>query len=407
MMHLNNYQFLKKKENLVLFLLVFLSVLIRIPIILIYGDTNLENEWAALVNNLILHGTLSYKSFEDFLLPNLFMPPLYAYYLYVFSFLNLAEQNYINLVLLSQALLASISIVVFYKINKIFFSEKVSFYSSLLFSFFPLHVYACSQISSVSLQSFFLILFFYFFFKLIEKKNFLSIFIFSFISGLLILLRGEFFVILIFSFLYLFFFLKVKLKNILFIILITLITVSPYLIRNIVIFEKITITKSLGYNLWKGNNSNSTVEGSEFTNDNLKKEIYDIPKDKFFRINFDKIFMNEAKKNITNEPQKYLILFLKKIASFLFIDINSSQSNYYNPLHYLPIVLLGITSLIGIIISDKKSYKMNYLIFVFFLNIIIFSSFFILARYKLAILPLQIIFTNVLINHLKNNFFKT
>ena len=407
MMHLNNYQFLKKKENLVLFLLVFLSVLIRIPIILIYGDTNLENEWAALVNNLILHGTLSYKSFEDFLLPNLFMPPLYAYYLYVFSFLNLAEQNYINLVLLSQALLASISIVVFYKINKIFFSEKVSFYSSLLFSFFPLHVYACSQISSVSLQSFFLILFFYFFFKLIEKKNFLSIFIFSFISGLLILLRGEFFVILIFSFLYLFFFLKVKLKNILFIILITLITVSPYLIRNIVIFEKITITKSLGYNLWKGNNPNSTVEGSEFTNDNLKKEIYDIPKDKFFRINFDKIFMNEAKKNITNEPQKYLILFLKKIASFLFIDINSSQSNYYNPLHYLPVVLLGITSLIGIIISDKKSYKMNYLIFVFFFNIIIFSSFFILARYKLAILPLQIIFTNVLINHLKNNFFKT
>ena len=167
MMHLNNYQFLKKKKNLVLFLLVLTSVLIRIPIILIYGDTNLENEWAALVNNLISHGTLSYKSFEDFLLPNLFMPPLYAYYLYVFSFLNLAEQNYINLVLLSQALLASISIVVFYKINKIFFSEKVSFYSSLLFSFFPLHVYACSQISSVSLQSFFLILFFYFFFKLV------------------------------------------------------------------------------------------------------------------------------------------------------------------------------------------------------------------------------------------------
>ena len=407
MMHLNNYQFLKKKENLVLFLLVLPSVLLRIPLILIYGDTNLENEWAALVNNLILQGTLSYKSFEDFLLPNLFMPPLYAYYLYVFSFLNLAEQNYINLVLLSQALLASISIVVFYKINKIFFSEKVSFYSSLLFSFFPLHVYACSQISSVSLQTFFLILFFYFFFKIVEKKNFLSIFIFSFISGLLILLRGEFFLILIFSFLYLFFFLKVKLKNILFIILITLITVSPYLIRNIVIFEKITITKSLGFNLWKGNNPNSTVEGSEFTNDNLKKEIHDIPKDRSFRINFDKIFMNEAKKNITNEPQKYLILFLKKIASFLFIDINSSQSNYYNPLHYLPVVLLGITSLIGIIISDKKSYKMNYLIFVFFLNIIIFSSFFILARYKLAILPLQIIFTNVLINHLKNNFFKT
>ena len=81
--------------------------------------------------------------------------------LYIFSFIGLEDQNYILLILSSQVLLASISVAVFYKINKIFFSKKMSFYSSLLFSVIPLHVYACSQISSITLQIFSYMLFIY------------------------------------------------------------------------------------------------------------------------------------------------------------------------------------------------------------------------------------------------------
>jgi len=407
MMYLNNNQFFKKKEIFVLIFLVLISVLIRIPIIFIFGDTSLDWEWGLLVNNLIDHRTLSYQKFDDFLLPNLFMPPLYAYYLYLFSFLNLELYNYINVILFSQAFLAAGSVVVFYKINKIFFSQKMSFYCSLVFSFFPLNAYACSQISSISLQTFFLLLFFYFFFKLTNKINLLTIFLFSFISGLLILLRGEFILILVFSILYLFIFFKIKFKNIFIIILVSLITISPYLVRNILVFDKITITKSLGFNLWKGNNINSGVEGSEFMNEELKEKIHAFDKDKLFRINIDKVFMDEAINNITNAPEKYFILFIKKIISFIFIDINSSYPNYYNLLHYLPLFLIGTMSLVGIILSDKKSSKMNYLILIYFLNILIFSSFFILPRYKLAILPLQLIFTNIFINNIKNYFIKS
>ena len=407
MTYLNNNQFFKKKETFVLIFLVLLSVLIRIPIIFIFGDTNLDWEWGQLVNNLIAYDTLSYKKFDDFLLPNLYMPPLYAYYLYLFSFLNLELHNYINVVLFSQALLAAVSVAIFYKINKIFFSQKVSFYSSLIFSFFPIHAYACSQISSISLQIFLLLAFFYFFFQLNKKKDFLTTFTFSLISGLLILLRGEFILILIISILYLFIFFKVNLKNILIIIIISLITISPYLIRNILIFEEITITKSFGFNLWKGNNINSGVEGSEFMNEKLKEKIDAVYKNKLFRINVDKIFMKEAIKNISDAPRKYFTLYIKKIISFIFIDVDSTQPNYYNPLHYLPLLLIGITSLIGIILSDKKSSKMNYLILIFFLNILIFSSFFILPRYKLAILPLQLIFTNIFILNIKKYFIKS
>ena len=409
-MFLNNYHQLKNKEICVLPFLILFSVIVRIPVALIYGDTSLEHEWGLLVNNLIKHGQLIYEIFDNgFLLPNLWMPPLYAYYLYCFSFFNLEDQNYILLILSSQILLASISVAVFYKINKLFFSQKVSFYISLLFSIFPLHVYASGQISSISLQIFLMVLFFYFFFQLIEKNFFSSIVLFSFIAGLLILLRGEFGVIFVLSLFYLFFFFKIPIKKISLIFLITLVTVSPYLIRNFIIFGKITVVETSGYNLWKGNHpnalDNSRVEGAEMVDENLKKLDDAIPRDKFYRINRDKLYFDQALKNIMEKPMGYLIFFLKKAISFQFIILNSHDPRYWNPFNYLPALLLGITSLVGLVLSDKKSYKFNYLILIFFVIIIIFSMVSIMPRYKLVLVPLQIIFTGVLIEYVKEKFF--
>ena len=409
-MFLNSYHQIKSKEIYVLTFLILFSAFIRIPVILIYGDSNLEHEWELLVNNLIEHGQLVYEIFDNgMLLPNLWMPPLYAYYLYCFSFFGLEDQNYIRLILLSQVLLASISVAVFYKINKLFFSKKISFYNSVLFSVFPIYVYASSQISSISLQVFLMILFFYFFFEIIDKKNFSLIILFSFISGLLILLRGEFRIIFVISILYLFLFFKIPIKKIFLIFLITLVTTSPYLIRNFIIFGKITVVETSGYNLWKGNHphalKNSRVEGSEMVSENLKKLNDSIPRDKFYRINRDELFFEQAVKNILEKPLEYLIFTLKKVISFQFIILDSADQRYWNPLHYLPILLLGITSLIGLIMCNKKSYKFNYLILIFLITIIIFSMASIMPRYKLIILPFQIIFTGVLIEYIKEKFF--
>ena len=109
-MYLNNYQYLKKTQNTKFILLIFLSILIRIPVILIYGDTSLENEWKVLVNNLIINKTLAFDyldpTLDKFLLPNIWMPPLYAYYLYAFSFFGLEQDQYILLILSSQILIS-------------------------------------------------------------------------------------------------------------------------------------------------------------------------------------------------------------------------------------------------------------------------------------------------------------
>ena len=405
-MYLNNYQYLKNKETYLFILLFLFSFLIRIPILLIYGDTSLENEWKVIVNNLAEHGKFSFISFDGFFVPNLFMPPLYAFYLYFFKLFNLGNETYIQTILFSQNVLSSLSVVIFYIINKFFFPKKTSIISALIFSLFPIHLYACGQISSAILQSFLIVSFFYFFFKTSKRNNFLNICFLSLTSGLLILLRGEFIVLFILSVFYLIFFLKINFKSFITIILLTIIVVSPYLIRNIILVDKITITKSIGFNLWKGNNPNADVEGATYLNPSLEEKINKVPKNKYYDIYKDEVFLNEAIKNIKTDPVKYFILYLKKFLSFVLINFNSLYPNYYHPLHYLPVLFISITSILGIVLSNKNSLKIDFLILFFIVNIAIVSTFFILPRYKLGIIPLQIIFSGIFYEYVRNRLLR-
>ena len=61
----------RKKEKYILILLIFFSVFIRIPIIFLFGDTNLDNEWKIIVENLVEHQQFSLRRFDKFFLPTL------------------------------------------------------------------------------------------------------------------------------------------------------------------------------------------------------------------------------------------------------------------------------------------------------------------------------------------------
>jgi len=407
-MLLNKYHQSKNKEIYVILFLILFSIIIRLPAVFMFGDTNIENEWGRLYENLIIHGKLIYENFGETLLPNLLMPPLYAYYIYFFSIFSSSETVVTQLVLYSQAAMAGASVAFFYKLNKNFFSKNISFFSSLLFSVIPLHLYACTQISSISLQVFLIILFLFFFFQIIKNYSFLSIVGFSISSGMLILLRGESIAIVSLSVIYLFLFFKIPIKKILLILFITLITASPYLIRNIIIFEKAIIIKTFGYNFWRGNHplalKNSLVEGSEIHYGNLREQVEQLPKDNSYRFTFDKLYLDEGIKNIKKDPAGHLILIIKKAISFLLINYQSMDPKYFNPLNYLPLLFFGITSLVGISLYNKQSLKYNYLLLVLLAYVGIFSLVAILPRYKLIILPLQIIFTSVFIEKIKNYY---
>lgn len=382
---------------------ITISIILRILLLNEYGDTELVNEWGTLFNNLKYNNILALKSFEGTLIPTVYMPPLYVYFIYLVDILILGNEQYlVKTILFIQILLSGVSILIFYKINLLLFSKKISLFSSYIFSFFPIYIYSSIQISSISIQIFLNLLFIFFILKIMKKTNNYKIIIkLGVVSGLCILLRGEFILIFFFSLIFLKYIKLINFKNLCIIFLISLITTSPYLVRNYINFEKITITKSFGYNLWKGNNIDSSVEGSEsliaFETGEIKDKITELKKNNLYDFNYDKIFLDNAIGTIKDDPKLFIERYLKKFFSLTFFNLKSNYPGYYHPVNIIPTILLSIFFILSISFGYQKKSVYIYLILNLFLTIAIFSIFFILPRYKLIILPIQLILINYFI----------
>ena len=392
-----------------IFIVISISIILRLLLLNTYGDSTLENEWGVIFNNLKNFGVLAYRSFEDYLVPSVYMPPLYVYFIFLIDVFSPEILNLVQSILITQILLSAITTYFFYKINFFLFNKKLSIISSYIFSLFPLNIYSSLQISSISLQIFLSVIFLYLILKILSGNDKIKICLFlSFISGLTVLLRGEFIIIYFFTVVYLIYYKKLNFYKVAVIILVTILTTSPYLVRNYMVFEKITVTKSFGYNLWKGNNIDATVEGSEtnlaFKTDKIKEKIDVIEKNNLYEFNYDKIFLESSLKFIDENKLLFLKRYIKKVLTFSFFNLNSNYPGYYHPLNILSLTILSIIFMMGIIsiISKKKSIFLNYFLLNLIVTIGIFAIFFILPRYKLIILPVQLI----LINFWLSKYFK-
>ena len=382
-------------------LLLIFSFILRVIATYYYGDNKLAYEWSILFNNLYNSGTLAMHSFDGKLVPSVYMPPLYVFFIFLIKHITPENVELVTATLAIQIIFSTITVYLFYKLNNFFFTKNFSIFNSLIFSIFPLNIYTAFQISSACLQTFFLIAYLYLLFSLSRLKSFniLIIFYFALTSALLILLRGEFYFIFIISLIYLFILKKINLTKLIAILLISLIIISPYLVRNYLAYNKIIITKSLGFNLWKGNNLFSKIEGSEskeaFEHNDIYKKIEKIPKNNLYDFYYNDLFFKEGLAYITNNPLVFVERYIKKALSFQFFNTNSDYPNYYHPLFILPSVLTGVFSFFGIFLSLKSfNYEKGYLLLYLILMIAIFSVFFILPRYKMVILPVQLIFMN-------------
>jgi hypothetical protein len=407
-----------KDYDPIVYLLV-LSLLIRLAISYFYSDNSLVNEWGIILHNHQLTGIFGYNvaindyfaepkfaEINEIVLPTVFMPPLYYYFIY---FIKIFTNNTFDLVLVViffQTVLSLFSIIIFYKIINFFETKKLAFFVTIIFAIFPINVLATSQISSIILQIFLILSFLFFLLKFIKEKNNSYLYFFSIFSGLLVLIRGEFLIFYFLTLIYFFFFLKKEFKSALISVFIALVVVSPYLHRNFNYFDTITLTKSLGYNLLKGNNPSLKVEGdANFIENNFKRQDLKIKTDSNYEIILDDFYKKKAIQIIIDNPLKYIKFYFTKLLSFLFVDFNSSYPNYYNFFHIIPKILISITSLIGGIYYLKKKSFLQFLSLYYFSNIFLFSVFFILPRYSLILLPVQLILSLKVFRFLSRKLF--
>ena len=226
----------KEKDNIKFYLitgLISLSFLSRVISTYFFGDSSFDNEWGILLKNLINYKSFSYYVFDNQPVPSAYMPPMYAFFIYLIKLITFFEgKNLLYTVLFVQIILSTYSIYIFLKINQIFFSSKISLINSTIFSFIPINIYACGQISSINLQIILSLLFLYFLFSFIKEINQKNIIIFSVVSGMLMLTRGEFVIIFFPTILFIFLIKKIKVINLVKIILIVVLIVGPYTARN-------------------------------------------------------------------------------------------------------------------------------------------------------------------------------
>ncbi len=380
-----------------------LGLILSLISIYYFGDKTLDNEWSGMVYNLEKYNILSSRTINGELIPNIFMPPLYPLFLFFIKKALFGLDIYVLVILLIQLFFYLISGIILEKILNLLVDKNLAKIGMTTFILFPLNIYAVGQISSINLNLFLMLIFIYSFVQMYKTNSKIYILSLSISSSLLMLLRGEFFIIFFFSLFYLL--LKKKLFiHVLSAILISVIILSPYLIRNYKNFGVVTITKSSGFNLLKGNNPLSKVEGIHMWHGydvvpDLKDKLNEIKPLKKYDVISDKIFLKRAIEFISDDPKRYIKLYFKKSLSFLFVDIESSYPGYYSLLNILPKLLLSITSLISIIVFFSFRINLyNYFALYYFLNIGLFSFFFILPRYTLSILPIQIILSIFLAN---------
>ena len=397
----------KFSKSQIFFLILILGLIGRILAIYIYADNSLENEWAIILHNYKVSGVFGYNVVIDKfsavpkfaelgekVLPTVFMPPLYYQFIFLIDKINNDFFKIANLIIYTQLIFSIFSIYIFYKLlNAINVSNnKENLFLTLFFALFPLNVYAPSQISSISLQIFLLLIFFYSLIKLVNFDNTQFLIVFSIFSGLLILIRGEFLLFYLFTLIFFFSFYKKNFKVIIGSLFIILLIISPYLYRNFENFGSLTLTKSFGYNLLKGNNIEFKVEGNaEFIEKNYPRKELKIKTSNNYEIELDNFYKDKALVFIKENPKEFILSYIFKSLSFLLIDFKSSYPNYYNFLHVAPKFLLGLSSFFGAIVSLQRRSFYQYLSIYYFLNIFLFSLFFILPRYSLILLPVQLI----------------
>jgi len=396
-------------QKITFYLILFFGLIFGAVCIFFYGDKVIDNEWGYMLNILEKENILSIRQVRGEHVPNIFMPPLYVFFLFIVKKILFGIDILLIVVQLIQLFLFILSGVIIKKILLSFCSKNLANLGTAIFIFFPLNIYAIGQTSSVILQVFFIICFIYFFIQIYETSLLKNTILFSIIAGFLILLRGEFFVFYIFSLSYLY--LKnFSFKSTMLSILVILLVISPYLWRNYKIFNVITITKSLGFNLLKGNNPVSKIEGIPLSERSyeimsvvpeLEEELNNINPIKKYDLLADKIFFNKAINIIKNDPERYIFLYFKKILAFIFIDTESTYPNYYSPLHIIPKIIISITTILGaVMLFNFRLNLYNFFILYYFLNIGLFSCFFILPRYSLSLLPIQLILSMNLIKKL-------
>jgi len=347
--------------------------------------------------------------------PTAMMAPFYTYYYALAKYLFGATPNSYLFIHLGQALVSALSLVLVLKISKEIFDQFTAFLTSLLFLLLPIYSHYIAQSNEATISLFFYLLFVYLSLSFADGHSWRKAIILGVATGFGILNTPVLFAALPVSFLYLVLLGKndhlQTLKTIFLIMFIGAIIVSPWMVRNYLIFNKVVFKNSAGVTFWYGNNkfANGT-ESYPFTpieyfyNDPEIRKAYPFVNqiESLNEAERDELFQAEAIAFIKNNPAKAVVLVFKKAFFFWILDpykVTSTSPKWQDQsvrevlikLYFLTNILFVLLLLISIFLLYRSRgldiHRMFVLLFCLSISSVYIMSAVGMIRFKLPLEP--------------------
>lgn len=315
-----------------------------------------------------------------------FIPPLNPYLIYLsFEIFGDNSVSYFILMFVN-VVFSSFFVVIIYFIAKEFTDEQKSRISALVSMLFLPSIVAITTFSGTALYQLLAGLVLFLSIKAYKTGNIKNFVLLGIFSGLLTLVRSEY---LAFNFIVLGTILIISLirnkkeikkivVNVCIASIVFSIIVSPWIIRNTLLFDKFTtIVSHPWHEIWRGNNEHSSGGASSIYQLNIWvrkhqypeiiKKIDKIPYNQQFELAVDNVFREEVIKFWSENPIKTLTIWLKRTLFTLSIDPYTPRAR--NPLYIFFVLISVITFIFGIkwVVKNRQKGDLSYWIYLAFL----------------------------------------
>ncbi len=361
-------------------------------------------EYGEIARNMIAgHGYTRVSSFSGDLEQTSSHAPFYPYFLTLFYSFGHTPWIYIAIQLV-QALFSSLTILILYKISILLFNRIVGTVTAFGLTVYPPLIYYSAKLVPTTFFIFLLALVLYLVLKM-RNRNSLSVILVGVTLGLLLLCDPLAFALFPALIIWYFIHPEVRLKDTLFVVIISCFVLVPWTMRNRDIHGCIIpVTTQFGINFWIGNNPHATgtdyykVHSIEDGSSILMTET--LPKDTekglaaMSEIERSRFFFDQGVQFIQQYPHRFLSLLFKKASFYWWFapseitaSIDVAQYRTLYTIFYLPMLLLG---LLGIMISLVTPLLKNALLIIltmFFISSIYIVTHVGLMRYRV---PLEV-----------------
>ncbi len=394
-----------KLPKLVLFLFIG-GLLMRTGFVVISKSYVHPHDWeyGAIARNIVSgNGYTRTTELDGSLEPTSSHAPLYPYFLALFY--RYGQTNLVFLVIeLIQAFISAVTILIFYRMALVLFNKPVAVLTSFGMALYPPSIYYSAKLTPTT---FFIFLLSLALLLVLRKGKNIS---YSTMAGGIVLglsLLCDPLTFALFPALIIWYFIqrKISVSTLLLVMIISLILLIPWTVRNYSIHARIVpVTTQFGVNFWIGNNPNATgtdyykvysiEEGTfvlmtETLSKDTKKEL-----ETMREMERSQFFFKQGLQFIQQNPNIFLTLLFKKIYYYWWfapqeinasIDIMKYRTAY--TIFYLPLLVLGI---FGIAKSFNRYYVKNSLL-IFFVILFISGTYILthvgLMRYRV---PLEV-----------------